>query len=122
MLFQFLDWDAFEPKCLTILKQSNREDLNQMNFLLEDYIPGTKLQKVERPYELFSLMVNAELLSPDNLYFLAAMLSSAHRRDLTHDLLRGEHVEGKLTVLKRLFVREELPYVYRVHKMQFVWT
>ena len=93
-----------------------------MNFLLEDYIPGTNLQKVERPYELFSLMVNAELLSPDNLYFLAAMLSSAHRQDLTHDLLRGQHVEGKLTVLKRLFVREELPYVYQVHKMQFVWT
>jgi len=53
---------------------------------LEDAMPGKKLQNVEAPYELFSLMVEAKLLSPDNLYHLDGMLSSAGRHDLRQQL------------------------------------
>jgi len=92
LLFQFLDWDAFERKCLTILKQCTRENLKEINFWLEDYIPQTKLQKLEAQSELFSLMVEANLLSPDNLHDLGTMLSSAGRQDLRQQL------EGELKI------------------------
>ena len=55
-------------------------------------MPGKKLQNVEAPYELFSLMVEAKLLSPDNLYLLGEMLSSADRQDLRQQL------EGELKI------------------------
>ena len=63
-----------------------------MKLRLEDSIPGTKLQNVKAPYELFSLMVEAKLLSPDNLYLLGEMLSSADRQDLRQQL------EGELKI------------------------
>jgi len=93
-----------------------------MKFLLTDVIPGVKLENVQDPYEWFSRMVDAELLSPDNLYFLATLLSTDGREDLKRELLKDQQFGGKLIVSKHLFVWEEPPYVYQVHKMQFVWT
>ena len=90
MLFPFSEWDTFERKCLTIVKQCTSKDLNKMKRRLQGYLPDSKLQKVEEPFELFSLMVEAGLLSPVNLDFLARALSSAGRQDLTKQL------EGKL--------------------------
>ena len=49
-------------------------------------IPGKKLQNVEAPYELFCQMIEAKLLSPDNLYHLGERLSSAGRQDLRQQL------------------------------------
>ena len=82
LLFPFSEWDAFERKCLTILKQCTREDLKKMKGLLQGVLPNSKLQKVQEPWELFYLMVDAKLLSPDNLSHLDDMLSSAGRQDL----------------------------------------
>ena len=89
-LLQYLDWDSFKHKCLAILKQCANKDLNEMKLQLQDTIPQMELQKVEGPYELFSLMDEAKLLSPDNLYHLSEMLSSAGRQDLR------EQLEGEL--------------------------
>ena len=86
MLFPFSEWDTFERKCLTILKQCTSEDLNKMKWWLQGYLPDSKLQKVEEPSELFSLMVEAGLLSPDNLHVFAKALSSAGRQDLRKQL------------------------------------
>jgi len=61
-----------------------------MKLRLEDALLEIKLQKVETSYELFSMMDEAKLLSPDNLYLLGEMLSSAGRQDLR------EQLEGKL--------------------------
>ena len=71
----------------TILKQCTSEDLNKMKGWLQGDLPDSKLQKVEEPSELFSLMVEAELLSPDNLHHLGTMLSSVGRQDLRKQLV-----------------------------------
>ena len=64
-----------------------------MKIWLKDYTPEVKLQKVQKRKELFSLMVEAKLLSPDNLSYLDKMLSSAGRKDLRKQL------EGELKYL-----------------------
>ena len=74
--------DPFVRKCLAILKQCTRKNLKEMKLRLQDAIPEMKVEKVGAPYELFSLMVDAKLLSPDNLSHLDDMLSSAGRQDL----------------------------------------
>ena len=84
----FLDWDSFELKCLTILKQCTSKELEEMKFTLRDAIPAGKLEKARDPYELFTLMVNAELLSPDNLHFLARLFIFVDREDLRRELLK----------------------------------
>ena len=86
MLFPFSEWDTFERKCLTILKQCTSNNLKKMKGWLQGHLPGSKFQKVEEPSELFFLMVEAGLLSPDNLRLLATALSSAGRQDLTKQL------------------------------------
>jgi len=114
LLFPFSEWDTFEGKCLTILQECTREDLNRMKSWLEDVIPEVKLQKVEEPYELFSLMVEAKQLSPDNLYPLGKWLSSAGRQDLRKQL------EGELKILlKQLCTQQYSPYVKPAHKICF---
>ena len=61
---------------------------------------------MEEPSELFSLMVEAELLCPDNLHPLGTMLSSAGRQDLKQEL------EGELkTLLEQLCTQQYLSYV-----------
>ena len=85
LIFVFSISESFDPfvrKCLAILKQCTSKDLNEMKLRLQDAIPEMKAEKVEAPYELFSLMVEAKLLSPDNLSHLDEMLSSAGRQDL----------------------------------------
>ena len=71
-----------------------------MNFPLRDALPAGELEKARDPYELFTLMVNAKLLSPDNLYFLAEVLA---RDDLRLKLLKDQQFEGKRVVLKTAF-------------------
>ena len=101
MFFHFLDWDSFEQKCLSILNQCSSEELERMNRRLSDVIPGVKLETdVQDPYGLFSLMVNAELLSPDNLYFLDTLLPIL---DLRREMLKDQQFGGKLIVLKTSF-------------------
>jgi len=85
-------FDPFVRKCLTILKQCTSKDLDEIKLRLKNAIPGTQLQNVGTPYELFSLMVEAKLLSPDNHYHLVEMLSSAGRQDLRQQL------EGELII------------------------
>jgi len=84
--------DPFVRKCLAILKQCTSKDLKEMKLRLQDVIPEMKVEKVGAPYELFSLMVDAKLLSPDNLSHLDDMLSSAGRQDLRQQL------EGELKI------------------------
>jgi len=66
-------------------------------------MPAWELENERDPYELLSRMVNAELLSPDNLYFLATMLTSSYRFDVRDELLKDQQFEGKLIVLKTSF-------------------
>ena len=87
MLFPFSEWDTFERKCLAILKQCTSEDLNKMKSGLKLPLPhDSKLQKVQKPSELFFVMVEAEQLSPNKLYQLGEMLSSAGRQELRKQL------------------------------------
>jgi len=79
-------FNPFVRKCLAILKQCTSKDLQEMQLWLENDIPEMKLEKVNAPYELFCQMVEAKLLSPDSLYHLGEMLSSAGRQDLRRQL------------------------------------
>jgi len=116
-LFPFLEWDAFEQKCLTILKQCTKEDLNKVKSGLENAIPRIKLQKVQKPYELFSLMVKAELLSPDNLHYLGTVLSFAGRQDLRQQL------KGELKILlEQLCTQQYWSYAKPTHKIHIKYT
>jgi len=74
-----------------------------MNFPLRDVLPAGKLEKTRDPYELFTLMVNAKLLSPDNLYFLTTLLSFVRKENLRRELLKDQQFEGKLTIFKPAF-------------------
>ena len=80
-------------KVSDILKQCTSEDLKKMKGWLEGALPDSKLQKVQEPYELFSLMVEAKLLTPDKLYHLVTPLSSAGRQDLRQQL-EGERTKS----------------------------
>ena len=98
-------FDPFVRNFLTILKQWTGKDFDKIKLRLEDAMPGKKLQNVEAAYELFSLMVEAKLLSPDNLHFLARLFIFVDREDLRRELLKDQQFKGKLIVLKLLFVR-----------------
>jgi len=75
-----------------------------MNQRLRYAIPAWEPENARDPCrELFSRMVNAELLSPDDLYFLATLLSTVDREDLERELLKHQQFEGKLIVLKTSF-------------------
>ena len=79
-------FDPFIRKCMAILKQCTSKDLNEMKLWLQNAKPEMNLDIVEAPYELLCQMVEAELLSPENLYHLDEMLSSAGRQDLRKQL------------------------------------
>ena len=81
-------------------------------------LPDSKLQKAQsEPYELFSLMVEAKLLSPGKLYHLGEMLSSAGRQDLRKQL-EGKLKIGELKILlEQLCAQQYSPYVKPAHKL-----
>ena len=79
-------FDPFIRKCTAILKQCTNKDLSEMKLWLQNAKPEMNLENVEAPYELLYQMVEAKLLSPDNLYHLDEMLSSAGRQDLRKQL------------------------------------
>ena len=113
LLFPFSEWDTFERKCLAILKQCTSEDLNEMKRGLLVPLPYFwKLEKVQEPSELFFLMVQAKEFSPNKLYYLGEMLSSAGRQDLRKQL------EGELKILlEQLCAQQYSPYVKPTHKL-----
>ena len=77
-----------------------------MKIWLEDASPGMNLQKVQEPCGLFSLMVEAKLLSPEKLYYLSKMFSSAGRQGLSQQL------EGELNILsEQLCTQQYSPHV-----------
>ena len=65
-----------------------------MKFFVQGYIPKGKLQNITKPFELFSLMMENDLLSPTNVDLLAKLLESAGRLDLLP--LQQTESEGKL--------------------------
>ena len=99
---------SFKSRLMTISTQLTKEDLDNMKFVLEDFLPKGKLQNVQKPHELFSLMIEAGLLSEDNLSRLAEVLKSAGRLDLSNELLQvalsqAQPVEGEIEyILKTL--------------------
>lgn len=88
---------AFTSKMnlMSISNQLTIDDLEKMKFCVQDYIPKGKLQNITRPFELFSLMMENDLLSPTNVNGLAKLLESAGRFDLL-PLVQQTEAEGKL--------------------------
>ena len=66
-----------------------------MKFFVQGNIPKGKLQFITKPYELFSLMMENDLLSPTDVNRLAKLLESAGRLDLL-PLVQQTQAEGKL--------------------------
>ena len=88
---------AFTSKMnlMSISNQLTIDDLEKMKFCVQGYIPKGKLQNVTKPFELFSLMMENDLLSPTNVNGLAKLLESAGRFDLL-PLVQQTEAEGKL--------------------------
>ena len=66
-----------------------------MKFFVEGNIPKGKLQFITKPFELFSLMMENDSLSPTDVNRLAKLLESAGRLDLL-PLVQQTQAEGKL--------------------------
>ncbi|XP_015780144.1 PREDICTED: uncharacterized protein LOC107358031 [Acropora digitifera] len=77
---------SFNSCLLSISNQLTREDLKKMKFVLLDCIPQGKLQSVGEPYELFSLMMEHELLAKDNTDLLSELLKSTGKMNLNNVL------------------------------------
>lgn len=75
---------SFNSCLLSISNQLTREDLKKMKFVLPDCIPQGKLQSVGEPYELFSLMMEYELLAQDNTDLLSELLKSTGKMNLNN--------------------------------------
>ena len=80
---------------MSISNQLTMEDLAKMKFFVQGDIPKGDLQYTTKPYELFSLMMENDLLSPTNVNRLAKLLESAGRLDLL-PLIQHTEAEGKL--------------------------
>ena len=91
---------TFKAHLMSISNQLTSDDLNKMKFVLQDDLPKRKLEGVQQPYQLFSLMMEAKLLSANNLTRLGELLKSTGRMDLSNDVLQqvGQQmeVEGEL--------------------------
>lgn len=66
-----------------------------MKFFVQGNIPKGKLQFITKPFELFSLMMENDSLSPTDVNRLAKLLESAGRLDLL-PLVQQMEAEGKL--------------------------
>lgn len=67
---------------MSISKQLDDEDLKNMKFIVGEHIPNGDLQRVNRPIDLFNLMMKREMLSERNLDPLAQLLIDVGREDL----------------------------------------
>lgn len=67
---------------MSISKQLDDEDLKNMKFIMGEHLPNGDLQRVNRPIDLFSLMIKREKLSETNLDTLAQLLIDVEREDL----------------------------------------
>lgn len=67
---------------MSISKQLEDEDLKNMKFIMGEHLPNGDLQRVNRPIDLFSLMIKREKLSETNLDTLAQLLIDVEREDL----------------------------------------
>lgn len=67
---------------MSISKQLDDEDLTNMKFIVEEHIPNGDLQRVNRPIDLFNLMMKREMLSETYLDPLAQLLKDVGRGDL----------------------------------------
>lgn len=67
---------------MSISKQLDDEDLKDMKFIVGEHIPNGDLQRVNRPIDLFNLMMKSEMLSERNLDPLAQLLIDVGREDL----------------------------------------
>ena len=85
----------FMLNLMSISNQLTTEDLEKMKFFIQGNIPKGKLQSITKPYELFSVMMENDMLSPTNLNRLGELLESAGRLDL----LPKTEAEGKHKLL-----------------------
>lgn len=79
---------SFKCCLMSISNELTGEDFEKMKFVLLDYLPRGKLQIVKEPYELFSLMIENELLSEENTGLLSNLLKSVgkiHLNNLLQD-------------------------------------
>ena len=86
---------VFKMNLMSISNQLTMEDLEKMKFFVQGNIPKGKLQFITKPFELFSLMMENDSLSPTDVNRLAKLLESAGRLDLL-PLVQQTEAEGKL--------------------------
>ena len=87
---------SFKMLLMDISNRLTKDDVEKMKFGLQiDQIPKGKLQGIQKPFELFDLMMESGCLSADNLNPLAELLQFASRPDLSDVLISPQRTEGE---------------------------
>lgn len=71
---------------LRISGKLSETDLNNMKFLCQDKIRKRKMETILSPTDLFTRLMELEVLSKDNLGFLVELLEHAQRHDLAKEV------------------------------------
>ncbi|XP_043825759.1 FAS-associated death domain protein [Dromiciops gliroides] len=85
--------DPFLVGLQHISSNLSRPELEEMKFLCKTKIGKKKLNEIQQGIELFSCLMQQNLLSPSDTAFLISMLQSLKREDLIQDL--ANYIENK---------------------------
>ena len=77
----------FRRLLLEISNEITNAELAELKFLCGDEIPLRTLQGVSKPFELFTALLQGNLLSKQKREYLASKLSCVNRVDLSNKLL-----------------------------------
>ena len=84
--------DPFRQLLQSIASDITNEDLASFKFLCESHIPKGRLEKIAGPLDLFSLLIEHNLIDNNRKDFLVSILNQIGRQDLSKRLInkRGE--------------------------------
>ena len=82
--------DPFRLMLQSVASDVTNEDLIAMKFLCESHIPKGRLEKLIRPLELFSVLIEQDLIGDKQSKFLTDIFDEIGRHDLSKRILDKE--------------------------------
>ncbi|XP_052235568.1 caspase-8-like [Dreissena polymorpha] len=76
----------FHQRLININDEMGSDDIEALKFLCRDYLPASKLDKVESALEIFEYMKKAGMIDLNNVDFLLESFARIHRYDLINKL------------------------------------
>ncbi|XP_074086966.1 FAS-associated death domain protein-like [Macrotis lagotis] len=115
--------DSFLAVLHHISSNLSRQELENMKFLCKMKIGKKQLKEIEQGIELFSCLMQQNLLSVSNTTFLTSMLQSLKREDLLQELansVENKYGPGELLDLK-MAAQLEVTFQMLCHHMDWNW-